>query len=226
MKNKNIFDRTAILIGEDGIEKLSKAKVLVLGIGGVGGYTVEALARAGVGKIDIVDKDIIDETNINRQIIATRKTLGLAKVDAMKARILDINDDIEVESFKIFYPDEKCVNFNFKKYDYIVDAVDTVTAKLDIIVNAKNQGVPVISCMGTGNKLNPTEFQVADIYKTYGCPLSKIMRKELKARNIKDVKVVFSPETPKNKGKIIGSISFVPSVAGLIIAGEVIKDLL
>lgn len=224
------FQRTRRLIGEDALNRLKNAKILVFGIGGVGGYTCEALARAGVGQIDIVDKDVVDITNINRQIIATHLTLGRPKVEVAKERILSINPLAKVDAKQCFYLPERAGDFNFSNYDYIVDAVDNVTAKIDIICQAKMADTPVISSMGTGNKLDPTMFKVADIEKTKVCPLAKVVRKELRARGIKGVKVVYSEEEPKkNPGDSLeesrtpASISFVPSVAGLIIAGEVIK---
>ena len=247
----NQFSRTQLLLGADNMERLANAKVAVFGIGGVGGYVVEALVRSGVGSFVIVDDDKVCLTNINRQIIATRKTVGKYKVDVMTERILEINPDAKVEARKCFYLPENAHEFDFSEYDYVVDAVDTVTAKLEIIMQAKAAGVPVISCMGAGNKLDPTQFHVADIYKTTMCPLAKVMRRELKKRGVKKLKVVYSTEAsvkplenmenscrtgcvcppgPTHKctdrRAIPGSISFVPSVAGLILAGEVIKDLI
>lgn len=228
------FSRTAMLIGEENLKKLSACRVAVFGIGGVGGYVVEALARSGVGELDLIDSDTVNISNINRQIIATHDTLGKSKVDAAKERVMNINPDAKVSAHNTFYLPENSSEFDFKKYDYIVDAVDTVTAKIEIIVNAKKAGTPVISCMGTGNKLDPTLFEVSDIYKTSVCPLARVMRRELKQRGIDSLKVVYSKEEPikseitdSETGKNIpASISFVPSVAGLIIAGEVIKDLI
>lgn len=228
------FSRTAMLIGEENLKKLSACRVAVFGIGGVGGYVVEALARSGVGELDLIDSDTVNISNINRQIIATHDTLGKSKVDAAKERVMNINPDAKVSTHNTFYLPENSSEFDFKKYDYIVDAVDTVTAKIEIIVNAKKAGTPVISCMGTGNKLDPTLFEVSDIYKTSVCPLARVMRRELKQRGIDSLKVVYSKEEPikseitdSETGKNIpASISFVPSVAGLIIAGEVIKDLI
>lgn len=234
----NQFSRTQLLIGAEGIEKLSKARVAVFGIGGVGGYVVEALARSGVGEFDLIDDDTVCLTNLNRQIIATRQTVGRNKVDVMKERILSINPDAVVHVHKCFYLPETAEQFDFSKYSYVVDAVDTVTAKIDIILKAQACGVPVMSSMGAGNKLDPTKFQVADIYKTTMCPLAKVMRHELKKRGVKKLKVVYSTEksmTPveesaeladSKRRSIPGSIAFVPSVAGLIIAGEVVKDLI
>lgn len=221
------FQRTRRLIGDDAMAKLAAARVLVFGVGGVGGYVCEALARAGVGRIDIVDKDIVDITNINRQIIATHQTVGQPKVEACKDRMLSINPELIVEARQCFYLPEKAEEFDFADYDYIVDAVDNVTAKIDIICRAKEAGTSVISSMGTGNKLDPTAFRVTDIEKTKVCPLAKVVRKELRQRGVKGVKVLYSEEEPVNTGmRTPASISFVPSAAGLIIAGEVIKDLI
>ncbi len=228
------LERTARLIGEDGVKKLAKKRVAVFGIGGVGGYAVEALARSGVGAFLLVDADTVAESNINRQIIATYETVGMAKTEAMRRRIKTINPAAVVETMEVFYLPEKRECFPLKDYDYIIDAVDTVTAKLDLIVAAEAYGIPIISCMGTGNKLDPTGFEVTDIYKTSGCPLAKVMRRELKRRGVKGCKVVYSKEpamTPigaEEDGRRVtpGSIAFVPSVAGLIAAGEVIKDLI
>ena len=221
------FQRTRMLIGDEAVQALGRAKVLVFGVGGVGGYVCEALARAGVGRIDVVDKDVVDITNINRQIIATTETIGMPKVDVCKARMQAINPAIECEARKCFYLPETSDSFDFKKYDYIVDAVDNVTAKIDIICKAKEAAVPVISSMGTGNKLDPTAFRIADIEKTKVCPLAKVVRKELRNRGVRGVKVLYSEEEPfKSGNRTPASISFVPSCAGLIIAGEVIKDLI
>ena len=216
-----IYERTKLIIGEEGVNRLNSSSVLIFGVGGVGGYTCEALARAGIGTIGIVDNDIV-----NRQIIALSSTVGRLKVDVMEERIKDINNTINVNKYPLFY--RAGVDIDMSAYDYIVDAVDTVTAKLLIIENAKKAGVPVISSMGAGNKLDPADFQVADISETSVCPLAKVMRKELKARGISGVKTVYSKEVPKKdpEAKVPGSISFVPSAAGLIIAGEVVKDLL
>ncbi len=246
----NQFSRTQLLLGEENMNRLSEAKVAIFGIGGVGGYVAEALARSGVGSFVLVDDDKVCLTNINRQIIATRKTVGQYKADVMKERILDINPKAEVEVRKCFYLPENAHEFDFSTYSYVVDAVDTVTAKIEIIMRAKEANVPVISCMGAGNKLDPTKFQVADIYKTSMCPLARVMRQELKKRRVKKLKVVYSTEKPTRpiedmsiscrtncicppgaahkcteRRDIPGSIAFVPSVAGLILAGEVIKDL-
>lgn len=221
------FQRTRRLIGDDAMAKLAAARVLVFGVGGVGGYVCEALARAGVGRIDIVDKDVVDITNINRQIIATHMTVGQPKVEVCRDRMLSINPELVVEARQCFYLPEKAEEFDFADYDYIVDAVDNVTAKIDIICRAKEAGTSVISSMGTGNKLDPTAFRVADIEKTKVCPLAKVVRKELRQRGVKGVKVLYSEEEPVNTGmRTPASISFVPSAAGLIIAGEVIKDLI
>ncbi len=233
---KEEFCRTSLLIGEVGIEKLNNAKVAVFGVGGVGGYVVEALARSGVGSFVLVDKDDVSVSNINRQIIALQSTVGKYKVDVMRDRILDINPEANVEVNRTFFLPENSHKFDFSQYTYVVDAVDTVTAKIEIIMKAKEAGVPVISSMGAGNKLDATAFKVTDIYKTNVCPLAKVMRKELKARGVKKLKVVYSEEqpmspdtsnlqTPDEKKRIPGSVAFVPSVVGLIIAGEVVKDI-
>ena len=246
----NQFSRTQLLLGEENMNRLSEAKVVIFGIGGVGGYVAEALARSGVGSFVLVDDDKVCLTNINRQIIATHKTVGQYKVDVMKERILDINPKAEVEVRKCFYLPENAHEFDFSTYSYVVDAVDTVTAKIEIIMRAQAAGIPVMSSMGAGNKLDPTKFQVADIYKTSMCPLARVMRQELKKRRVKRLKVVYSTEKPTRpiedmsiscrtncicppgaahkcteRRDIPGSIAFVPSVAGLILAGEVIKDL-
>ena len=221
------FQRTRMLIGDEAVQALGRAKVLVFGVGAVGGYVCDALARAGVGRIDVVDKDVVDITNINRQIIATTDTIGMPKVDVCRARLQAINPAVECEARKCFYLPETSDSFDFKKYDYIVDAVDNVTAKIDIICKAKEAETPVISSMGTGNKLDPTAFRIADIEKTKVCPLAKVVRKELRNRGVRGVKVVYSEEEPLKSGnRTPASISFVPSCAGLIIAGEVIKDLI
>ena len=221
------FQRTRMLIGEEALMGLMGAKILVFGVGGVGGYVCEALARAGVGRIDVVDKDVVDITNINRQIIATTDTVGLPKVEVCKARMESINPEIRCEAKKLFFLPENSEEFDFAKYDYIVDAVDNVTAKIEIICKAKAAKVPVISSMGTGNKLDPAAFRIADIEKTKVCPLAKVVRKELRNRGVRGVKVLYSEEEPRKSGnRTPASISFVPSVAGLMIAGEVIKDLI
>ena len=230
----NQYSRTELLLGKEAMEKLWQSRVIVFGVGGVGGYVVEALARSGVGSIDIVDDDKVCVTNINRQIIATTKTIGRYKVDVTEERILDINPDIKVQKYKTFYTPETANQFDFKYYDYVVDAIDTITGKIELVMQAQNANVPIISSMGAGNKLDPTKFEVADIYKTSVCPLAKVMRRELKKRGVKHLKVVYSKEeaiTPiesqeeTNKRQVPGSNAFVPSVVGLIIAGEVIKDI-
>ena len=218
------FQRTRTLIGDEALKRLQDARILVFGVGGVGGYVCEALARAGVGHVDIVDKDVVDVTNINRQIIATHDTIGKPKVEVAAARMKSINPDMEVGAMQCFYLPAKADQFRFGEYDYIVDAIDNVTAKIDIICQAKAAGTPIISSMGTGNKLDPTAFKIADIEKTKVCPLAKVIRKELRARGVKGVKVLYSEEEPFKTGKRPpASISFVPPVAGLIIAGEVVK---
>ena len=224
--NREQFKRTESLIGQEAVDKLLNSKVIVFGVGGVGSYVCEALARAGVGHMEIVDKDEVDVTNINRQLIALHSTVGMPKVEVCKARLKDINPNMEVVSRQCFYLPERSDEFEFSKYDYVVDAVDNVTAKLDIICKAKAAGVPVISSMGTGNKLDPMAFKVADIEKTKVCPLAKVMRKELKKRGVTKVKVVYSEEEPQNTdSRTPASISFVPSAAGLLIAKTVIDDL-
>ncbi len=234
------FSRTRILLGNTAMEKLNNARVAVFGIGGVGGYTVEALVRSGVGAVDIVDSDVVALSNLNRQIIALHDTVGEYKVDVMEKRIHQINPDCKVKSYKCFYLPETKDEFDFSKYDYIVDAVDTVTAKIQLVMEAKEKNVPIISSMGAGNKMNPADFIVDDIYKTSVCPLAKVMRRELKKRGVDGLKVVYSKEEalspaisleelgeslPEGKKSIPGSNAFVPSVVGLIIASEVIKDL-
>lgn len=270
------FSRTELLLGSESMERLSRARVAVFGVGGVGGYVVEALVRSGVGAIDLIDNDKVCLSNLNRQIIATRSTVGQYKVDVMRERIMDINPDCKVEVYRCFYLPENQEEFDFKNYDYVVDAVDTVTAKIALVMQAKEAGTPIISSMGAGNKLNPAEFEVTDIYKTSVCPLAKVMRRELKKRGVKKLKVVYSKEEPltpiasvvadskeeaesdaestapadsvettsateaANSAEIAtagqefkaakrratpGSTAFVPSVAGLIIASEVVKDL-
>lgn len=247
----NQFSRTELLLGKEAMERLSRARVAVFGVGGVGGYAVEALVRSGIGAIDLIDDDKVCLTNLNRQIIATRKTVGQYKVDVMRQRILDINPDCRVEIHKCFYLPENQEEFDFRQYSYVIDAVDTVTAKIALVMQAKESGTPIISSMGAGNKLNPAEFEVADIYKTSVCPLAKVMRRELKKRGVKKLKVVYSKEQPltpiddmavscrencicppgaehkcTERRAIPGSTAFVPSVAGLIIASEVVKDLI
>ncbi len=245
------FSRTELLIGKDGLEKLKNSTVAVFGIGGVGTFAVEGLVRAGVGHLVLVDDDLICLTNINRQLHATRKTIGKPKVEVMKERILDINPKAQVEAIRSFYLPENAHELIRDDYDYIIDAVDTVTAKIDLVVQANKRGIPIISCMGAGNKIDPTRFTVTDIYKTTVDPLAKVMRKELRQRGIRSLKVVFSDEEPIKpveteenscatgcvcpkgtirtctiRNQIPGSMSFVPSVAGLIMAGEVIRDLI
>ena len=226
------FSRTQLLYGAQSMEKLAASRVAVFGIGGVGGYVVEALARSGIGALDIIDNDQVCLSNINRQIIATHKTIGMYKVDAAEERIHDINPDCVVRAYKTFFLPETQDQFDFSQYDYVVDAIDTVTGKLAIIEKAKKAGVPVISSMGAGNKLHPSMFEVADIYKTEVCPLAKVMRRECKKRGIDSLKVVYSKEMPikpsekSSERKVVpGSTAFVPSVVGLIIAGEVINDI-
>lgn len=231
------FIRTELLLGDEGISKLNQARVAVFGVGGVGGYVVEALARSGVGAFDLFDSDTVVLSNINRQIIATTKTVGQYKVDVMKERIFDINPEVEVMVHKVFFLPENAHEFDFTQYSYVVDAIDTVAGKIQLVLEAQNANVPIISAMGAGNKLDPTRFEVTDIYKTSVCPLAKVMRKELKARGVKRLKVVYSKENARkpldlsgiekssNERQTPGSTAFVPSVAGLIIAGEVVKDL-
>ena len=221
----NQFERTELLIGEEAVNKLRNAHVAVFGIGGVGGYATEALARSGVGELTIVDKDDVDITNINRQIIALHSNIGKPKVSVMEERLKDINPDIKVNAKELFFLPDTADQFDFEEYDYIVDAVDTVTAKLAIIEKAHKAGTPVISAMGAGNKLDPTKFEVTDISKTSVCPLARVMRKELKARGINHLKVVYSTEEPKQRSETVASIATVPSVCGLLLANEVIKDL-
>lgn len=244
------FSRTELLIGKDALEKLKNSKVAIFGIGGVGTFVVEGLVRSGVGKFVLIDDDCICLTNINRQLHATRKTVGRPKVEVMMERILEINPKAEVTTFQKFYLPECADEMISDDYDYIIDAIDTVTGKLDLVVKAKERGIPIISCMGAGNKLDPTRFEIADIFATSICPLARVMRKELRQRGVESLKVLYSKEEPIKtvetedsscssscicpkgttrkctaKHQIPGSISFVPSVAGLIIAGEVIKDI-
>ncbi len=223
---KEQFARTEMLLGEEGLEKLHNARVAVFGVGGVGGYVVEALARAGVGTLDIIDNDEVDITNLNRQIIALHSTLGKQKVEVAKERILDINPECRVNVYRTFYLPETQDEFDFTQYDYVVDAIDTVTGKLALICQARDAGVPIISSMGTGNKLEPTALRVADIYDTSICPLAKVMRRECRKRGIEKLKVVYSVEEPIVKCTPPGSVSFVPSAAGLIIASEVVRDII
>ena len=244
------FSRTQLLLGAEAIEKFKNSRVAVFGIGGVGGFVVEGLVRSGIGAFDLIDDDKVCLTNLNRQIIATRKTVGKYKVDVMKERILESNPDAKVTTHKCFYLPDTAEEFDFSAYDYVVDAVDTVSAKIELVLRAKEANVPIISCMGAGNKLDPTRFEVTDIYKTSVCPLAKVMRRELKKRGVKKLKVVYSKEEPikpsedmaisckqncicppgaehkcTERRAIPGSVSFVPSVAGLIIAGEILKDI-
>ena len=246
----NQFSRTQLLIGQEGMERLARARVAVFGIGGVGGYTVEALARSGVGTLDLIDDDRVCLTNLNRQLLATRKTVGQFKVDVAQTRVLEINPDAVVHTYKTFYAPQTAEQFDFTQYDYIVDAIDTVTGKLELVEQAHRLGVPIISSMGAGNKMDPTAFEVADITRTSVCPLARVMRRELKKRGIRHLKVVYSKEpamTPiddmtiscrahcicppgtarkcTQRRQVPGSNAFVPSVVGLILAGEVVKDL-
>lgn len=229
------FSRTELLIGRSAIETLRNSHVIIFGVGGVGGYVVEALTRSGVGAIDVVDNDTVCMSNINRQIIATTSTIGMYKVDVAEKRMLDINPDIRVTKHRCFYLPETAERFDFSQYDYVVDAIDTVTGKIQIIMQAEEAHVPVISSMGTGNKMNPSELTVADIYETSVCPLARVMRRELKKRGIRKLKVVYSREKPKEplvkmtdgpRRSVPGSTSFVPSTAGLLIASEVVKELI
>lgn len=220
------FLRTEMLIGEEGVKRLSEAHVAVFGVGGVGGYVVEALARCGVGELTLVDRDVVSSSNLNRQIIALESTVGRSKVEVMKERIQQICPDTVVHAHEIFFLPENSHTFPFETYDYVVDAVDTVTAKIEIIMKSQSVNVPVISSMGTGNKLDPSKLQIADIYKTSMCPLAKVMRKEMKARGVKHLKVVYSTEEPVANHRTPGSISFVPGSAGLLIASAVVRDLL
>ena len=228
---ENQFSRTELLIGKERVEKLNKSKVAIFGIGGVGSFVVEGLVRAGIGNFILIDHDTVSETNLNRQIIATTKTIGIPKVEIAKERILEINPEAKVEIIKEFFmKDTKEILDN--SVNYIVDAIDTVTAKIELVQRANKLNIPIISSMGTGNKLDPTKFEITDIYKTSVCPLAKVMRKELKNRGIRKLKVIYSKEEPikiieSTEEKVkAGSISFVPSVAGLIIAGEVVKDII
>ena len=233
---ENRFSRTEMLIGTENFQKLANSRVAVFGIGGVGGYVVEALARSGIGTLDLIDRDTVSVSNINRQIIALSSTVGKYKTEAAKARAEDINPDIKVNTYNIFYTPETADIFDFSQYDYIVDAIDTVSGKLQLVMQANKSNTPIISSMGAGNKLYPTLFEVSDIYKTSVCPLARVMRKELKQRGIKKLKVVYSKEPPIEphikaydeitKKMTPASIAFVPSAVGLIIAGEVIKDLI
>lgn len=219
------FSRTELLLGAEGVEKLRRATVAVFGIGGVGGYVVEALARSGVGRLHLIDHDTVSVSNLNRQIIATVNTIGRYKVDAAKERVMEINPEAEVCTHKTFYMPETEGEFDFAGFDYVVDAIDTVTGKLALIMQAERAGVPVISSMGAGNKLDASAFEVADIYQTSVCPLAKVMRRELKKRGVRKLKVVYSKEQPVTNSRPPGSNAFVPAAAGLILAGEVVKDL-
>ena len=233
----NQFSRTELLFGKEAMEKLAASRVAVFGVGGVGGYAVEALARSGVGSLDLIDDDKVCLTNINRQIYATRKTVGKYKVDVAAERIADINPDAVVKTYKTFFMPETADSFDFSQFDYVIDAIDTVTGKIELVMRAQAVGTPIISSMGAGNKLDPTAFEVADIYKTSVCPLARVMRTELKRREIKKLKVVYSKEKPltpieseeqsgeTSRRQVPGSTAFVPSTVGLIIAGEVIKDI-
>lgn len=225
---ENQFSRTETLIGTEALKKLANSRVAVFGIGGVGGYVVEALARAGVGALDLIDNDEVNITNINRQIIALHSTVGKSKVEVAKERILDINPRVNIKTYKTFFTPETPEEFDFSQYDYVVDAIDTVTGKIELVLKAQMVNTPIISCLGTGNKLHPEMFEIADIYKTSVCPLAKVMRTELKKRGVKKLKVLYSKETPiKQEGqRIPASISFAPPVAGLIIAGEVVRELM
>lgn len=230
--------RTRLLLGQDAMDRLRSAKVIVFGLGGVGGYAVEALARAGIGRLDLVDNDVISETNLNRQILATHDTIGMPKTMVAAQRIRSIDPTICINTYEVFFLPETADTFDFSQYDYVLDAIDTVTGKLELITRAKAAGVPVISCMGTGNKLDPSAFRVSDISKTSGCALARVIRKECGKRGIKDVKVVWSEELPtpttgtpepipegSSRRSLPGSVPFVPGVAGLIMAGQVIRDL-
>ena len=230
------FARTRILLGDKAVDRLAQARVAVFGIGGVGGYVCEALARSGVGALDLIDSDKVSLTNINRQIIATHDTLGRYKTEVMRERILSVNPQADVRTYQCFFLPETAEQFSFAQYDYVVDAVDTVTAKIELVLKAKAEKVPIISSMGAGNKLDAGAFQVADIYETKVCPLAKVMRRELRKRQVEHLKVVYSHEEParivgecvdgqEKRRAIPGSVAFVPSVAGLMIAGEVVKDL-
>lgn len=227
------FSRTQLLLGEEAMNKLKDVRVAVFGVGGVGGFVCEALVRSGIGAFDLIDSDRVCLSNLNRQIIATHKTIDQYKVDAMHERMLEINPDVKVRTYKCFFLPENADEFPFNEYDYVVDAVDTVTAKIELVMKCKEENIPIISSMGAGNKLEASAFKVADIYKTRMCPLAKVMRRELKKRGVQKLKVVYSEEKPisplvdetTEKRSIPGSVAFVPSVAGLIIAGEIIKDL-
>lgn len=229
---ENQFERTALLLGKASVERLARKRVAVFGVGGVGGFVCEGLVRAGIGAIDIVDKDIVALSNINRQLIALHSTVGKNKVDVLEERLKDINKNLIIKKYKCFFLPETSETFDFREYDYVVDAIDTVTGKIELILKAKEAGVPIISAMGAGNKLDPTAFQVSDIYKTSVCPLARVMRRELKKRGVEKLKVVYSKEEPikpqfeEGEEVVPGSVSFVPPALGLIIAGEIVKDLI
>lgn len=229
---ENQFERTALLLGKASVERLARKRVAVFGVGGVGGFVCEGLVRAGIGAIDIVDKDTVALSNLNRQLIALHSTVGKNKVDVLEERLKDINKNLIIKKYKCFFLPETSDTFDFREYDYVVDAIDTVTGKIELILKAKEAGVPIISAMGAGNKLEPAGFQVSDIYKTSVCPLARVMRRELKKRGVDKLKVVYSKEEPikpqfeEGEEVVPGSISFVPPVVGLIIAGEVVKDLI
>lgn len=234
---QEMFSRTELLLGNDAMQILKNSHVAIFGVGGVGGYALEALTRSGVGAIDIIDNDTVSISNLNRQIIATSDTVGMPKVEVAKARALSINPDVKITAFNVFYSPETESNFDFSKYDYVIDAIDTVTGKISLVMQCEKSGTPIISSMGAGNKLDPCAFEVSDIFKTSVCPLAKVMRKELKDRGVRKLKVVYSKEAPikpqatvsetvPGKKQTPGSVSFVPSVVGLIVAGEVIKDLI
>lgn len=229
---ENQFERTALLLGKASVERLARKRVAVFGVGGVGGFVCEGLVRAGIGAIDIVDKDTVALSNINRQLIALHSTVGKNKVDVLEERLKDINKNLIIKKYKCFFLPETSETFDFREYDYVVDAIDTVTGKIELILKAKEAGVPIISAMGAGNKLEPAGFQVSDIYKTSVCPLARVMRRELKKRGVDKLKVVYSkeetikPQFEEGEEVVPGSISFVPPVVGLIIAGEIVKDLI
>ena len=229
---ENQFERTALLLGKASVERLARKRVAVFGVGGVGGFVCEGLVRAGIGAIDIVDKDTVALSNINRQLIALHSTVGKNKVDVLEERLKDINKNLIIKKYKCFFLPETSETFDFREYDYVVDAIDTVTGKIELILKAKEAGVPIISAMGAGNKLEPAGFQVSDIYKTSVCPLARVMRRELKKRGVDKLKVVYSKEEPikpqfeEGEEVVPGSVSFVPPALGLIIAGEIVKDLI
>ncbi len=236
VNNSELFERTELLIGEEALERLAGTRVALFGVGGVGGYALEALVRSGIGDITIIDGDTVSKSNINRQIIATAQTVGRAKVEVAKERAQTINPEVKITALNMFFSKENADSIDFSSFDYIIDAIDTVSSKIELIMRAKAAGVPIISSMGAGNKLDPTAFEVSDIYRTSVCPLARVMRTELKKRGVKSLKVVYSKEEPKKSvvkestGESVrhspGSIAFVPSVVGLIIGGEVIKDLI